>query len=399
MRNFGALLATTAALSLVACLRDEPDIVGIDESHGSTGVAIVSDAVVSASPSPSTMRDGPALAAPSDHSSVVYVSLPPGVFPDGSEAVVANLGSGSRDVIALVDGGFDPVAVSASAGTTMAFEVFKGTTRIAEWREIVPPDRPPIVVRTYPPKGKRDVPVTSSLLVVFSEPMDSTILERGAIELMRGRWPIRARLEFLGPDRLTARLVPEEPLTRGTLYRIIVNRGLRDLEQDALETQLEVDFTTASADIATGPSRIAFGNAGDIWVMNADGSGTRSLTASNEVYDANPAWSPDGSKIAFDRQIQATQSPELSGTIDVWVMNADGSGQRRLTATGRAHGPTWSPDGSRIAFVDDNRDIYALNTDGSGLTKLTNEASGVSIYGPDWSPDGSRIAFACVSEY
>ena len=79
------------------------------------------------------------------------------------------------------------------------------------------------------------------------------------------------------------------------------------------------------------------GNA-EIYVMNADGSGQRRLTR-NTVGDRHPVWSPDGRRIAFESNWQVN------------VMNADGSGQRRLTRNGgRNFAPAWSPDGQQIAF-------------------------------------------------
>ena len=104
----------------------------------------------------------------------------------------------------------------------------------------------------------------------------------------------------------------------------------------------------------------------DIYVMNADGSGLRRLTH-NRAYDAEPAWSPDGRKIAF----RSTRN----GNRDIYVMNADGSGKRNLTRNPAQDGsPSWSPDGRRIAFVS-NRDgrleAHVMNADGSGQRSLT----------------------------
>ncbi|HJX61829.1 MAG TPA: hypothetical protein VJ578_04595, partial [Dehalococcoidia bacterium] len=128
------------------------------------------------------------------------------------------------------------------------------------------------------------------------------------------------------------------------------------------------------------------GNA-EIYVMNADGSGQTRLT-NEPATDNLPSWSPDGSRIAF--------SSTRDGNAEVYVMNADGSGQARLTNNpaydNEAH---WSPDGSKIAFSTDrdgNGEIYVMNADGSGQTNLTNDPAGDGS-GPTWSPDGSQIAF------
>ena len=83
--------------------------------------------------------------------------------------------------------------------------------------------------------------------------------------------------------------------------------------------------------------------------MNADGSGARRLTF-NETWDNRPAWSPDGSRIIFMRFTGRADVPEVRHW-DIWVMNADGSGQRALTGTTDwDHDPAWSPDGRTIAF-------------------------------------------------
>ena len=100
--------------------------------------------------------------------------------------------------------------------------------------------------------------------------------------------------------------------------------------------------------------------------MNADGSNPANLT-NNPGDDRSPAWSPDGTRIAFDSL--------RGGTAQIYVMGADGSAPIPLTTMTPNFDPTWSPDGARIAFSTlrwGHYEIYAMNADGSNETRLTN---------------------------
>lgn len=119
----------------------------------------------------------------------------------------------------------------------------------------------------------------------------------------------------------------------------------------------------------------------DICTVDGDGSGAVRLL-NDAATDNYPAWSPDGSTIAFQR------GPTLS------VMRADGTGLRTVTAVDewRSGRISWSPDGTRLAFANTN-DVYVVRLDGTGLVKLTNGLAHVVDADPAWSPDGTRIAY------
>ena len=131
-----------------------------------------------------------------------------------------------------------------------------------------------------------------------------------------------------------------------------------------------------------------------------DGSELRKLT-SDSATDAHPAWSPDGTQIAF----YSNRETRSAVTFHLYIMDSDGSDERSLvpwSSIAPRQPPVWSPDGSRIAFVSFQRElqetgsierhiVYTVRPDGSDLTELGDIESGGSSLA--WSPDGSRIAF------
>jgi TolB protein len=116
----------------------------------------------------------------------------------------------------------------------------------------------------------------------------------------------------------------------------------------------------------------------DIYVMNADGSGRVNLTHNFPVEERSPSWSPDGTRIAYMCRVGPPPPPDPGGrpTFEICVMNADGSDVKRLTFNNLPDGtPTWSPDGTRIVFnravPPPNQQLHIMNADGSGQTQMT----------------------------
>jgi Tol biopolymer transport system component len=144
--------------------------------------------------------------------------------------------------------------------------------------------------------------------------------------------------------------------------------------------------------LTSSGGKIAFVRGGAIYIMNADGSNQTQLVNTSGDDNTSPSWSPDGSKIAFVSR--------RDGHEQIYVMNVDGSNRTLLTNNVASHSyresnPSWSPDGSKIAVMYSSNygdtGIYVMNADGSNPKLLTN--SPLEGGYASWSPDGSKIAF------
>ncbi|MCX6057337.1 MAG: hypothetical protein NTW69_04190 [Chloroflexi bacterium] len=165
--------------------------------------------------------------------------------------------------------------------------------------------------------------------------------------------------------------------------------------------KLRNSFVLANTTESTGTTQsiqssglIAFvsiqdGNNYEIFTMKADGSELKNLT-NNLATDRSPSWSPDGTRIAF--------TSDRSGDTDIYVMNADASSLSRLTDD-RGHEDyfSWSPDGQRIVYnasensLNQNGRLMVMNADGSNKIPLTDQPGSYTILG--WSPDGKTIVY------
>jgi Tol biopolymer transport system component len=119
--------------------------------------------------------------------------------------------------------------------------------------------------------------------------------------------------------------------------------------------------------------------AGSVTITRLDGSGSVQVQASNIDSAVGPGWSPDGLEIAFQAASQ--------GRFWIYTVRADGTRKRRLTT---GHNPTWSPDGRRLALID-NYELITIDRNGKGRRRLSRR--GESVLGAAWSPTGGTLAF------
>ena len=169
------------------------------------------------------------------------------------------------------------------------------------------------------------------------------------------------------------------------------------------------DFTGRGIGIAWSPegTKLAIATSAGIWLTDANGRNRMRLATGGQPYGigakpyrklfypratsfGSPTWSPDGRSIAFT----AFQGVE---NRDIWVMNADGSGQRRLKKTPFWEGNVdWSPVGGWLVFDSGSwvSDVYVMKTNGTGLRLLTPGGGWVGSGQPAWSPDGKEVVFA-----
>lgn len=175
-------------------------------------------------------------------------------------------------------------------------------------------------------------------------------------------------------------------------------RNLYVMTSDGSEKLVQDGFVFGASFSPDG-SKVVYGSGGDLKVVNVDGSEPLKIAGGGGLL-TSPAWSPDGSRIAF-----IGGETEGVGTAGVLVIDPDGSNRQVVVDASQldqrpSWGLSWSPDGERIAFGvgtpspgGGEGKIYLVNADGSGLQEV---AVPGEVSWPVWSPDGSKLAFVCL---
>ncbi len=171
---------------------------------------------------------------------------------------------------------------------------------------------------------------------------------------------------------------------------------------DAAPVQIAAENDPEEPSWSPDCSQIVYGARSRLWIARSEGSEPSELTERDGGYSHQPSWSPDGSRIAYARQIDQGDHWESH----VWVVNADGTAKTQVTQGDVwDNEPSWSPDGSRLLFsrisgtgrdadgsrIDSDRYLVTMNAEGTGTRFLT--TGGAWDHAPSWSPDGSQVAY------
>jgi Tol biopolymer transport system component len=229
-------------------------------------------------------------------------------------------------------------------------------------------------------------------------------------------YPGDRRIVYASTHLGGAECPPKPDFSRGYVWPVYASYDIFSANPDGSDLRRLTETPGYDAEATVGKDgRVVFTSVRDgdmeIYSMNGDGTDVKRLTH-REGPDGGPFFSPDGTQIVFrgralpagkeldDYRLLLKDALWRPTSLEIFVMNRDGSNLRQVTNLGRASfAPFFFPDGKRIIFssnYDDpkqrNFDLYAINVDGSGLERITDNPTFDGF--PMFSPDGTRLAFA-----
>lgn len=266
-------------------------------------------------------------------SDIVYVSLLPGMVDDGQLAQITNERTGAISRTAMAHGGFDPVPIAASADDTLGVQVESADGSTTYLAAYVPRERSPTIIRTSPPRGKRDVVLNAVIRIVFSEPMDPATITSPTVRLTSSAGTVSGELT-LSADGLYAELRPHAPLAPNTDYTLSVSGAVMDLDGAPVTPDLEVEFatgtTTAVAEVYTNPAALYVVNGYpplDGRLRTAEFQGVlhddARFTGTFRLYYPEEGWTTSGSLLCFGI---SGDTVWVSGLIEYRSHTGDGIG-------------------------------------------------------------------------
>ena len=333
----------------------------------------------------------------------VYVSLTPGTVPAGAVATIERLGDVGSTITTLLDGGFDPVPVGAQPGDSIDVLVrdAAGTTRFQS-RKAVAASRPPVVVRSDPPRGKTDVAINASIVIVFSEPVAVGSLSSSSVQLFQGTTPVAGTVRQLQGSGAAAAFTPTAPLSRNTAYRLVVTQAVRDLDGDVLEAGATVTFTTGQS--STGPAAELALSPDSVFMTGATYQLTATVrdAAGNLLIDQPVTWAtnyPSGLTVSSTGLLTAlgagyyhvtASSGSLLGFVEVFVS----AGPPASLAVSPTQA-TLEAAGDTIKLTATVRDAAGLLLDHPSVTWTTGDPAVATVVADSSGRDG--LAFATVT--
>jgi alpha-tubulin suppressor-like RCC1 family protein len=302
------------------------------------------------------------------------VSLAPGALPGGVTAIIRDLRNGFARTAPLEDGGFDPVAVPGAAGDTLEITVTDSTGAAAIANVRVPERRPPVIVRTDPPRGKTDVGINARILVVFSEPVSGATITPATIQLVGPSGTVAGSVALRPGSPLVAELRTDALLAPETTYLLKVTTRVTDLSGDSIERAVEVQFVTgpqlltAFTSVSAGGSETcASGNDGQVYCW-----GYLPKTSSDDGWSGVhttpvPLQVPD--LVTVSAGSSWTCGLTRSGSVRCWGDMADSAlvAGSSLTWTGSEHS-VFDPSGGTLRFSTlSTGDFHACGVEASGV--------------------------------